>query len=229
MANLIQAEITNLLTNVKDYFLGQQELYGENLYLDYDPNTLSLLGEEKKKYWLGKLFYQIRNCQRCGLAQQRTRLVFGNGRANARIMLIGEAPGSNEDREGKPFVGNAGQLLDKILQAIQLSRPEIYVTNVVKCRPPENRDPLPEECQTCFPILKRQIEIIEPQFILLLGRVAARVMLNTEESIANIRGKIFELFGAKAVVTYHPAALLRNPELKRSTWEDVQLFQKLYQ
>jgi len=229
MVYSIQEDIGNLLKEVQSYLQSQQELYGDDIYLNYDSHELALISNEQAIYQLKKFYDKVKNCQRCGLAQNRTKLVFGSGNPNSRIMLIGEAPGFNEDREGKPFVGTAGQLLDKILKAIQLSRDDVFITNVVKCRPPQNRDPLPEECEACNFILKYQIEIIEPQFILILGRVAAKMLLEKEESIANLRSRVYEIVGAKAVVTYHPAALLRNPNLKHSTWEDVQLFQKLYQ
>lgn len=228
MEHSIQQGIANLLEELKSYLYSQRELYGDDIYLEYDPQKLVKKSNEQNRDQLTKFYYEIKNCQKCELAKNRTKLVFGSGNPNSKIMLIGEAPGFNEDREGKPFVGNAGQLLDKILNAIQLSRDEIFITNVVKCRPPQNRDPLPEECDACNFILKRQLEIMKPEFILILGRVAASVLLKTEGSIANLRGKVYQVFGAKAVVTYHPAALLRNPGLKRSTWEDVQMFQKLY-
>lgn len=222
------AEILSLLDQMKEFFQGERELYGDELYVDYDPNLLKIGSADRRRYRLEQAYEPYRNCQRCALARQRTRLVFGSGEPDVKLMLIGEAPGYHEDQAGVPFVGNAGQLLDRILQAIQLTRRDVFITNVVKCRPPDNRDPLPEECQTCFPLLKQQLEIIQPQCILLLGRIAASVLLQTDASIANLRGQVHEAFGAKVVVTYHPAALLRNPELKRSTWEDVQLFQKLY-
>jgi len=177
---------------------------------------------------LNQLYLNVRQCQRCGLSRQRTKLVFGSGNPNATIMLVGEAPGFHEDQKGKPFVGNAGQLLDKILGAIQLNRDQVFITNVVKCRPPDNRDPLPEETTACFFMLQQQIDIVKPKYLLILGRIAARVVLKTEKTLAELRGQIFDVFGAKSVVTYHPAALLRNESLKRDTWADVQLFQKLF-
>jgi len=224
----INDEIQDLLTKVNHYFHSLKHLLGDDIYLDYDPSELALTSNERKKDQLTALFYEIRDCQKCELATHRTKLVFGYGNSNPAFMLIGEAPGFYEDREGIPFVGKAGQLLDKILKAIQLSREDVYITNVVKCRPPNNRDPLPEECQACNFILRRQIEIIKPQFILILGRIAAGVLLNTEDSISTLRGKVYEIFNSRAVVTYHPAALLRNQGLKRNTWEDVQLLQSLY-
>lgn len=227
----IQQGISNLLDELKSFLHGQRELYGEDIYLNYDPQkeTNTSVEQQQNREQLIKFYYEIKDCQKCELAKNRTRLVFGSGNPESKIMLIGEAPGFHEDREGKPFVGNAGQLLDKILKAIQLSRDKIFITNVVKCRPPQNRNPLPGECASCNFILKRQLEIIEPKFILILGRIAASILLKTEGSIASLRGKVYQVFGAQAVVTYHPAALLRNAGLKRSTWEDVQLFQKLYQ
>jgi len=227
----IQQGISSLLDQLKSYLHSQRELYGEDIYLNYNPRKAAKtpIEPQSNREQLIKFYLEIKDCQKCELAKKRTKLVFGGGNPDSKIMLIGEAPGFHEDREGKPFVGNAGQLLDKILNAIQLSRDKVFITNVVKCRPPENRDPLPEECEACNFILKRQLEIIEPKFILILGRIAARVLLNTEDSIANLRGKVYQVFGAQAVVTYHPAALLRNADLKRGTWEDVQMFQKLYQ
>jgi len=228
----IQQGISNLLDELKRYLFSQKELYGEDIYLNYHPHRQAARQPDvvqSNRDQLIKFYYEIKNCQKCGLAKNRTKLVFGGGNPDSKIMLIGEAPGFHEDQEGKPFVGNAGQLLDKILNAIQLSRDKIFITNVVKCRPPDNRDPLPEECEACHFILQRQLEIMQPKFILILGRIAARELLKTEGSIANLRGKVYQVFGAQAIVTYHPAALLRNADLKRSTWEDVQLFQKLYQ
>lgn len=227
----IQQGISNLLDELKSYLFSQRELYGEDIYLDYKPKQVTKIPVEQQsnRDQLIKFFYEIKDCQKCELAKNRNKLVFGSGDPNSAIMLIGEAPGFHEDREGKPFVGNAGQLLDKILNSIQLSRDKVFITNVVKCRPPENRDPLPEECAACNFILQRQFEIMAPKFILILGRIAASVLLKTEGSIASLRSKVYQVFGAQAVVTYHPAALLRNADLKRSTWEDVQMFQKLYQ
>jgi uracil-DNA glycosylase family 4 len=227
----IQQGISNLLDELKSYLYSQRELYGEGIYLDHAPQKAVKTAVEQKqnREQLIKFYYEIKDCQKCELAKNRTKLVFGSGNPDSKILLIGEAPGYHEDLEGKPFVGNAGQLLDKILSAIQLSRDRIFITNVVKCRPPQNRDPLPEECKACNFILKRQVEIIEPKYILILGRIAASVLFQTEGSIASLRGKVYQVFGAQAIVTYHPAALLRNASLKRSTWEDVQMFQKLYQ
>ncbi len=161
-------------------------------------------------------------CQRCPLAEGRRTVVFGSGDPCARLMLVGEAPGAQEDAKGLPFVGAAGQLLDKILAAIGLGRDEVYVANVVKCRPPENRDPTPEEVAACRPYLERQIELVGPELLVALGRVAAQTLLGNAAPIAQLRGRWHELAGIPLRVTYHPAALLRAPELKRPTWEDMQ-------
>lgn len=229
MAFSIQDDIVNLLIEVKSYLYRRQELYGNDIYSGFQPGLWSLTFNEQKSYQLNRLYLEIKDCRKCELADQRTKIVFGTGNPNTQIMLIGEAPGFHEDHEGKPFVGKAGQLLDKILAAIQLRRDDIFITNVVKCRPPDNRDPKVEECEACNFILKRQIEIIQPRFILLLGRIAAHVVLASEESITALRGRVHEAYGARVMVTYHPAALLRNPDLKRGTWQDVQLFQQLNQ
>ena len=222
-------ETLNLLDQVKTYFQTEQTLYGEDLYLNYDFQNLLLSESEKKRNILLELFFQVKECQNCDLAKSRKKFVFGSGNPASRIMLIGEAPGANEDIQGKPFVGEAGKLLDKILAAIKLTRKDIFLTNVLKCRPPQNRDPLPDEVVACESILLKQIDILKPEFILILGRIAAQYLLKTTEPLRELRGKIVELFNAKAVVTYHPSALLREPGLKRSAWEDVQLFQKLFE
>ncbi len=170
----------------------------------------------------------IHTCQKCALGASRNKFVFGVGNANADIMVIGEAPGAEEDKQGIPFVGRAGKLLTDILKAIEINREEIYVANILKCRPPANRNPLPEEMQLCMPYLYKQIDLVKPKVILLLGLVAANGLLNLKTSLTKMRGNVYELNGVKTMVTYHPAALLRNPNWKRGTWEDVQQFKKLY-
>lgn len=158
-----------------------------------------------------------------------TRLVFGTGNPNADLMLIGEAPGLQEDRQGEPFVGKAGQLLNKILAAISFRREDVYIANILKHRPPNNRDPLPEERDRSLPYLYRQIELIQPKLILCLGRVSAQTLLNTSEPMKNLRSRFHPFHdGIQLLVTFHPAALLRNPAWKRDTWEDVQLLRKRY-
>lgn len=166
-------------------------------------------------------------CERCPLHRNRTHIVFGVGDPNADLMFVGEGPGHEEDRQGLPFVGLAGQLLTKIIHAIDRTREDVYITNVVKCRPPRNRDPEPEEVETCRPFLDRQIDSIRPKVICALGRVSALNLLSTDEGITRIRGRIFPYRGAKLVPTYHPAYLLRNPAKKRETWEDMKLIRRL--
>ncbi|MDR9419036.1 uracil-DNA glycosylase family protein [Gracilimonas sp.] len=157
-----------------------------------------------------------------------TNLVFGVGNPNADLMIVGEAPGFNEDKQGEPFVGKAGRLLDQIMDAIDFQRDEIYIANILKHRPPNNRDPKPEERERSLPFLLRQIELIDPKIILCVGRVSATTLLNKETSLSKIRQKSHSFHGRELMATYHPAALLRNPKWKRPTWEDVQKLRKRY-
>jgi len=177
---------------------------------------------------LAELDSMICDCVKCPLGQTRTKFVFGVGNANADIVMIGEAPGADEDAQGEPFVGRAGQLLNKILEAIHFKREDVYICNILKCRPPNNRDPEPVEIDTCEPYLWKQLELIKPKIIVCLGRIAAMTLLRTTESLNTMRGKIFTYRGIKVLVTYHPAALLRNPNWKKPTWEDVQFLRKIY-
>lgn len=164
----------------------------------------------------------VATCQACQLAATRTQTVFGVGDPNADWLIVGEAPGAEEDRKGEPFVGQAGKLLDNMLAAIKLKRGQnVYIANVLKCRPPENRDPHGEEVQQCDPYLKRQVALIQPRLILALGKFAAQSLLNTDASIASLRGKLHEYNGVPVVVTYHPAYLLRNLPDKAKAWEDL--------
>lgn len=167
-------------------------------------------------------------CTRCDLCSTRTNVVWGSGTPRTKVMVVGEAPGYHEDQQGEAFVGRAGQLLTKILQAIGFGRDEVFITNVLKCRPPQNADPLPHQVSECEPYLVRQIALIDPAVILTLGRHAARTLLRDEGSMASLRGRIHRYEGVPLVATYHPAALLRNPSLKRPTWEDVQLLKRIY-
>ena len=171
---------------------------------------------------------RICECTQCALGKTRTKFVFGSGNPEAGIMFVGEAPGAEEDRQGLPFVGEAGRLLTRIIEAIQLEREEVYICNVLKCRPPNNRDPRPEEVQTCEPYLKRQIEIIQPKVICSLGRFATQTLLRTTESMGRLRGRTHEYEGIPVIPTYHPAALLRNPQWKRPTWEDMKRVRRAY-
>lgn len=177
---------------------------------------------------IDELNSMICNCTKCPLGFTRTNFVFGVGNPHADVMMIGEAPGAEEDAQGEPFVGRAGQLLNKILEAINFKREEVYICNILKCRPPGNRDPEQEEINACLPHLWKQIELIKPKIIVCLGRVAAQVLMGTNASLGELRSKLHTYRGITVMVTYHPAALLRNPNWKRPTWEDVQKLRKLY-
>jgi len=173
-------------------------------------------------------YQQICNCQNCALGATRTKFVYGVGSPTADLMLVGEAPGKNEDLQGEPFVGRAGQLLDKILAAIKLSRAEVYIANILKCRPPGNRDPQPAEMEQCFPYLKEQIALVKPKILCSLGRISAQALLQTTAPLGKLRGQWHSYQGIPLRVTYHPAALLRNPSFKRGCWEDMQIIEAEY-
>ena len=170
----------------------------------------------------------IGDCTRCKLHKLgRRQVVFGVGNPNARLMFVGEAPGADEDIQGIPFVGRAGQLLTKIIEAIGLKRDDVYIANVIKCRPPGNRNPEPDEVETCEPFLFRQIDIIKPKVIVALGKFGAQTLLRTLDPISRLRGRVYNFRGAKLVPTFHPAYILRNPSSKRDVWEDMKLVRTL--
>jgi uracil-DNA glycosylase family 4 len=170
---------------------------------------------------LAEVQKEIGDCKRCKLHRARKTIVFGEGNEKARLMFIGEGPGYDEDVQGRPFVGKAGQLLTKIIQSINLQREEVYITNIVKCRPPQNRNPEPDEIQSCHPFLMNQIRAIQPEIICALGTFSAQTLLKTDTKITALRGKFYDIEGMKVIPTYHPAFLLRNPERKREVWEDM--------
>ncbi|MGB2629611.1 MAG: uracil-DNA glycosylase [Candidatus Omnitrophota bacterium] len=180
-----------------------------------------LSGSAKKQETFEGLKKAVLECHRCPLAHTRTNVVFGEGNPRAKLMFIGEAPGGDEDKQGRPFVGRAGQLLTKIIESIGLKREDVYIANILKCRPPGNRNPLPSEIATCVTYLEKQIEFIKPGIICALGKFAAQTLLNTETPISRLRGKFHEYRGIKLMPTYHPAYLLRNPGGKREVWEDM--------
>ncbi len=198
----------------------QSDLFGEaeNVTLGDGLEGLDLAALEK----------MVSTCTKCPLCDGRTRSVFGAGDPRAKIVFVGEAPGKQEDLEGEPFVGRAGQLLTKILASVGFMREEVYIANVLKCRPPKNRDPKEEEVKACKPYLKRQIELLNPVLICALGRVAAQNLLETNAALSVLRKNIHFYEGVKTLVTYHPAALLRNPNLKRPAWEDIQEARRIY-
>ncbi len=170
---------------------------------------------------LDSIAQDLVGCQRCKLSKTRTHIVVGEGNPNAELIFVGEGPGEQEDLQGRPFVGRAGQLLDKMIQAIGLQRESVYICNVVKCRPPENRNPEPDEIASCGPFLLRQVGVIQPKIVVTLGKFATQTLLQTEERITSLRGNFFDYQGAKLIPTYHPAYLLRNPPAKREAWEDL--------
>ncbi len=183
-------------------------------------NKARLLAEKQAAY---------QNCLNCKLAQGRHSLVYGEGDPDAVCMIIGEGPGAEEDAQGKPFVGRAGQLLNDMLKAVKIRRSEVYICNIVKCRPPGNRNPEQEERQACLPYLLEQIGIIQPKIFILLGLVAAQTLLETSSPMRVLRERPHELYGRPAFVIYHPAYLLRDASAKRPAWEDLQRFQKVYE
>jgi DNA polymerase len=184
--------------------------WGPNLSLDERSAALQILRQE------------VAACTRCQLlADMRTQTVFGVGTIQPRLCFFGEAPGADEDAQGEPFVGRAGQLLTNIIQACRMKREDVYILNVLKCRPPNNRNPEPPEVANCRGYFERQLEILRPEFICCLGSVAAKALLQTELSIGKLRGRFHEYRGARVICTYHPAYLLRNPSAKREVWEDM--------
>ena len=202
-----------------------RDLYGDELYLESDPNIKKIpaFSSSSNDYEsdLNSFNIQINQCQKCSLGGTRNNFVFGAGDPNASLLLVGEAPGEQEDIKGKPFVGRAGKLLDKILLAINRSREkDVYICNVLKCRPPENRNPLPNEVKECEPYLIHQINLIKPKLIVALGRVAGMTLLNVDNSLKSMRGVIHDYNGTPLIVTYHPAALLRNSNWKPEAWKD---------
>jgi uracil-DNA glycosylase len=161
------------------------------------------------------------DCQRCKLAPMRTNIVFGSGNPHAELVFVGEAPGFDEDQQGLPFVGRAGQLLTKIIESINLKREDVYICNVLKCRPPDNRNPEPDEVASCNPFLRRQLATIRPKVVCCLGTFAAQNVLQVAAPISKLRGKFFDMDGMRVIATFHPAYLLRSPEKKREVWEDM--------
>lgn len=166
---------------------------------------------------------EIGDCQRCALAAGRNKLVFGDGDPSARLMFVGEGPGADEDAQGLPFVGRAGQLLNNMINAMGLRRDQVYIANIVKCRPPQNRVPEPVEANTCSPFLFRQIDVIRPEVLVALGSTAATYLLGAKSPLSALRGRVHQVRGTKLIVTYHPAYLLRDPRQKKEAWADLQI------
>jgi len=200
--------------------------------LTYIPKSfleekMTILNEAKDNAnKLEKLRAELDGCQRCKLCSSRTNIVFGTGNPNATLVFVGEGPGAEEDKQGEPFVGRAGKLLTKMINAIGFAREEVYICNVVKCRPPKNRDPERDEIEQCEPFLKKQLDIIRPKVIVGLGRHACQTLLKEDVAMSKIRGRFHEYEGLKFMPTYHPAYLLRNPSAKKDVWLDLQLVMK---
>ncbi len=210
--------INELVSDLKTYLeylrgMGIHSIPSSGLEPKQPPPSQVLTLEEVQK--------ELGDCKRCKLHRGRKTIVFGEGNEKATLMFIGEGPGFDEDVQGRPFVGRAGQLLTKIIQSINLPREEVYIANIIKCRPPQNRNPEPDEIQSCSPFLMKQILAIRPKIICALGTFSAQTLLKTDTKITALRGKVFDLGGIKVIPTYHPAFLLRNPDKKREVWEDM--------
>jgi len=209
----------------KDWRQGAPPIPGPGLSVE--APAIDLLSQGPSWSSLEEVAEKIGVCTKCFLCEGRTNTVPGEGSARAQMMLVGEGPGQVEDQTGRPFVGRAGELLTEILAAIGLPREEVFIANVVKCRPPQNRKPLPEEMAACFPYLERQIALIRPKVLVALGATAAEALLQTKRSLTDLRGKVHSYHGIPLVVTYHPAALLRNPNWKKPTWDDIRIARQL--
>ncbi len=229
------------MSELSRYFRQLKERQGDTLYLEEQilreaelaAQGLTEEGGTVTEAWntarnLAQLNERICGCMKCPLGETRNQFVFGVGNPNADVVLVGEAPGAEEDKKGEPFVGRAGKLLDKILEAVDFQREDVFICNILKCRPPNNRDPLPGEVEQCEPYLHKQLELLQPKVMLALGRIAAQTLLRTKDSLTKLRAETHTYQGIPLIVTYHPAALLRNPNWKRPTWEDVQKFRTLY-
>jgi uracil-DNA glycosylase len=223
------------LTQTQEYYLQTMgvDVYWSKDRIIADPVSNSDSTPEKiveeNETW-ADLRQRIAKCQQCELHRRRTQTVFGVGDHNADWLVIGEAPGAEEDRQGEPFVGRAGKLLNSMLFACGLQREQVFIANILKCRPPENRDPKPDEVAACTGYLRQQIELIQPKIILAVGRIAAQNLMQTETPIGKMRGQQYEYAdtGIPVVVTYHPAYLLRSPREKRKVWQDLQLAMRVY-
>ena len=218
--------INETIEQLLSYLKWQKRLGIKEIYLSEDIKNM--LSFSKKNELLEIVKEELKDCRRCKLYKERNHIVFGEGNEDARLMLIGEAPGHEEDLQGRPFVGAAGHLLDNMLKAINLSRREVYIANIVKCRPPQNRKPERDEIEACKPFLLKQIDIIKPSIICTLGSVATQTLLETKTPITKLRGHIYDFSGIKLIPTFHPAYLLRNPYQKKGAWEDLKLIEKIY-
>jgi len=229
-------ERREVLGALRDYLEDLRDSGVEGLPLDQLSTAVSAMAESQAvqsggsagaSETLDGIRQELGDCQRCGLARGRKNIVFGVGNPAARLMFVGEAPGRDEDLQGEPFVGEAGQLLTKIIQAMGLAREDVYICNVLKCRPPDNRNPHHDEIEACGPFLLRQVRAIAPKAIIALGTFAAQTLLESKEPISRLRGNFHDYHGVPLMPTFHPAFLLRSPEKKREVWADVQQVMKL--
>ncbi len=215
-------EFDEIIDSLKAYIDGERISGEEEIcFPPMEKKVGSVTGKD-----LAVLKKEVSVCQECSLAKTRTNVVFGEGNPNAELMFVGEAPGADEDRLGEPFVGRAGQLLTKIIESIGLKREDVYIANILKCRPPGNRNPLPGEIAACSPYLVKQIDEIKPRVICALGKFAAQTLLSSEATIGKLRGKFHDYLGVKLMPTYHPAYLLRNSSGKKDVWEDMKAIAK---
>jgi DNA polymerase len=211
-----------MLTTDQHYYLQQMDI---TVWQENNSKTTSQAEPNILEAEWDSLRQEALKCTKCHLCQTRTNVVFGVGNQQAELLIVGEAPGFNEDKKGEPFVGRAGQLLDAMLDAIELDRQQVYICNILKCRPPNNRDPAPDEVATCTPYLERQIQLVQPKLIVAVGRIAAHYLLGVKTPLGQLRGQRLQ-FGAQQIpllVTYHPAYLLRNPKDKAKAWQDLLL------
>jgi DNA polymerase len=225
-SNKLQTELLYVVKGLKGQIVNQNSL---SVGMDWKkmPQAIKKADYRNKKEQLTNICQEMANCRLCQLAKTRHNLVFGDGNSHAQIVFVGEAPGADEDEQGLPFVGRAGQLLtDIIVKGMKLERKDVYICNILKCRPPGNRNPLPDEISKCEPFLKKQLQIISPKIICALGTFAAQTLLKTDIPISALRGRFHSYEGIKLMPTYHPAYLLRNPSAKKPVWEDVQMIMK---
>jgi len=223
-----QREFLSIIKSIRSY-IEAEKVYGISEVLIPNANAVKIRRTKKvsKAELLAVIRNEVFNCKRCSLHKARRNVVFGDGNPNAKLLLVGEAPGYEEDLQGLPFVGQAGKLLTRIIESIGLTRNSVYICNVLKCRPPGNRSPLPEEISVCKTYLIRQIQIISPKAILCLGKYASQAVLGVDDPITNIRGKDYDYKGIHLIPTFHPAYLLRNPNSKKYVWEDLQKIKRI--
>lgn len=219
------ADLPEMIESLKIQ-LGYSRSCGIKYFQPSDKGQVS--GGINKQQSLDKIVEEMGACTRCKLHRTRKNIVFGEGNPDAKLMFVGEAPGADEDVQGQPFVGRAGQLLTRIIEAIDLKRSEVYIGNIIKCRPPSNRNPEEDEVCACIPFLRKQIEVIDPDIICTLGNIATQSLLETSMGITKLRGKFHDLDGRKVMPTYHPSYLLRNQAKKRETWEDMKMVRAEY-